>query len=70
MMIIFIQASVFVYLSLVFEKDLLVIIVVTPVKKEVHTAKGTPILVLSPVKDSGVAVVTPVTPTPVSESVD
>ena len=48
----------------------MVIIVVTPVKKEVHTAKGTPILVLlSPVKDSDVTVVTPVTPTPVSESV-
>ena len=48
----------------------MVIIVVTPVKKEVHTAIGTPILaLLSPVKDSGVTVVTPVTPTPVSETV-
>ena len=70
MLIIFIQASVFVYLSLVFEKDPLVLIVVTPAKKEVHTAKGTPILVLPPVKDSGVTVVTPVTPTPVSEIAD
>ena len=63
------QASVFVYLSSVFEKYPLVIIVITPVKKEVHTAKRTPILVLSPVKDSDVTVVTPVTPTPVSEIV-
>ena len=69
MLITFIQDSVFVYQSLVFQKDPLVIIVVTPAKKEVHTAKGTPILVLSPVKDSGVTVVTPVTPTPVSEIV-
>ena len=69
MLIIFIQASVFVYLSLVFENYPLVVIVVTPAKKEVHTAKGTPILVPSPVKDSGVTVVTPVTPTPVSEIV-
>ena len=69
MLIVFIQASVFVYLNLVFEKDPLVINVVTPAKKEVHTAKGTPILVLYPVKVSGVTVVTPVTPTPVSEIV-
>ena len=69
MLIKFFQASVFVCLSLVFEKYPLVIIVVTPAKKEVHTAKGTPILVLSPVKDSGVTVVTPVTPIPVSEIV-
>ena len=67
MLIIFIQASNFVYLRLVFEKDPLVIIVVTPAKKDVHTVKGTPILVLSPVKNSGVTVVTPVTPTLVSE---
>ena len=44
---------------MVFEKYSLVIIVVAPVRKEVHTAKGTPILVLSPVKDSDVAVVNP-----------
>ena len=70
MLIIFIQASVFVYLCLVFEKDPMVITVVTPAKKEVHTAKGTPILVLlPPVIDNGVTVVTPVKPTPVSEIV-
>ena len=69
MLIKFIQASFFVYLSLVFEKYPLVIIVVTPAKKELHTAKETPILVLSPVKVSGVTVVTPVTPTPLSENV-
>ena len=69
MLIIFIQASVIVYLSMVSEKYPLVLIVVTQAKKEVHTAKGTPILVLSPVKDSGVTSVTPVTPTPVSEIV-
>ena len=69
MMIIIIQASVFVNLSKVFEKYPMVIIVITPVKKEEHTAKKTPILVLSPVKDSDVTVVTPVTPTPVSEIV-
>ena len=59
MLIIFFQASVFVYLSSVFEKYPLVINVVTPVKKEVYTAERTPILVLSPVKDSDVTVVTP-----------
>ena len=69
MLVIFIQASVFVNLSLVFEKNPLVINAVTPVKKEVHTAKGTPILVLPPVEDSDVKVVTPVTPTPVCEIV-
>ena len=69
MLIIFFQASVFVYLILVFEKYPLVVIVVTPAKKQVHTAKGTPILAPSPVKYSGVTVVTPVTPTPVSEFV-
>ena len=63
------QTCVFVYRSLVFEKYPLVIIVVTPAKKELDTAKGTPILVLYPVKDSGVTVVSPVTPTPVSEIV-
>ena len=33
---------------------MLVIDVVTPGKKEVHSAKGTPLLVLSPVKDNDV----------------
>ena len=69
LIILFFQAFVFVYLSSVFEKYPLVIIVVTPAKKEVHTAKGTPILVLSPVKDGAVVTVTPVKPTSVSETV-
>ena len=65
----FIQASAFVNLCLVFEKYPLVNNIVTPAKKEVHTAKGIPILVLPPVKNSEVTVVTPVTPSPVSEIV-
>ena len=57
----------FVYLTLGYEKYLLVIKVELLAKKEVHPAGGTPIHFTTAHKDSDIATVIPLLPTKVSE---